>query len=403
MVAVHAAESLSMKGYDACLAVPKVNEKLLYEVRERGVNVIFCPTLPSIFAAEQYWIASFDIILVNVFPMMAAAVEISQFRPVLWWIHEAQDAYSTHYSRTRGVYPKHRDVDRMKNLRIMSVSRVAKQAFEEFYPGRIDGILPLGIPNDERMCAKGNGTHPVTIAILGEIGYLKGQMEFLKAVALLPEHVRKKSRFLVIGRLHADTAYDQGLIAFAEKQPEVRLTGVLTRTELQELYPDIDIITCASFTETVSIAILEGMMAGKVCIVSKNAGIADEVRDGENGFVYETGNVSALSGKLEYVIEHLAELDFVREAARATYQEHFSMQAFGERLEKLPREKVREQCARFPYWYQSIMSRNICGNASTASPRRRSMTSNSSASMMVRPMDAARFWMIMRQKIRDSM
>ena len=334
MAAVYAAESLRAKGYDVCLAVPKIHEKLLQEVQEEGLNVIFCPTLPFVFEVERYWIASFDIVLVNVFPMMVSALEISRFRPVLWWIHESADRYTRHYSNTRKRYPKHAELPGVQKVRVLAVSQVAADAFEQFYPQRIEGIMPYGIPDD---CQFGEDDvmHPIGMAILGNVSYLKAQKEFLEAVSMLPEIQRKRCRFYVVGLLDEASDYGKAVIELAGTCPEVSLTGVLTRKELQMKYSEFDVIVSPSYVDSLPIAVTEGLMNEKICIVSDATGHAHGIiRDGENGFICRAGDVTSLAEKMAQVIKHFDELGLMREKARKTYEKYFSMEAFGERLER---------------------------------------------------------------------
>ena len=76
-------------------------------------------------------------------------------------------------------------------------------------------------------------------------------------------------------------------------------------------------------------------MHRKICIASDATGQAqDIIRDGENGFICKAGDAASLTEKMSYVIEHFDELNPMREKARETYEKYFSMEAFGERLER---------------------------------------------------------------------
>ena len=119
-----------------------------------------------------------------------------------------------------------------------------------------------------------------------------------------------------------------------QKQHNVKLLGSLNRREMRKAFSEIDVIVSTSRADTMSIVLTEGMMYGKICISSNSTGMARYIKDGENGFVFESENVEAAYKKMKWVFLHREELDNVRKMARLTYEKFFSMEAFGDRLEK---------------------------------------------------------------------
>lgn len=329
MAAVYAAESLRAKGYDVCLAVPKIHEKLLREVQEKGLNVIFCPALPFVFEAERYWIASFDIVLVNVFPMIVSAVEISQFRPVLWWIHEPGEFYPLRRGNLSEDMPS---LSRFQG-RILAVSSMAEHNFQQV--GKVNGRMAYGIPDQEEDADRFSNGHPdICFALIGGVGKRKAQDVFLDAIALLKDNERDLCRFLIIGPFDG-SAYSQELRKKSSELNNVQFTGNLTRAEMEKAFRQIDVVVCPSREDPLPIVVTEGMMHRKICIASDATGQAqDIIRDGENGFICRAGDAASLAEKMVQVIKHLDELGPMREKARETYEKYFSMEAFGERLER---------------------------------------------------------------------
>lgn len=110
--------------------------------------------------------------------------------------------------------------------------------------------------------------------------------------------------------------------------------GGLSRSEIHERYGEIDVVVCPSREETASIVVTEGMMYGKVCIVSEVAGMAAYIEDGENGIICESENHVNLCDKMKWVIKNRKNLQTMGKRARETYEKYFSMESFGERLEK---------------------------------------------------------------------
>lgn len=334
IAAMNACLALKMRGYDISLAVPDYDAELLQHTCELGIQVIHFPTLPGIFEAERCWLKVFDVVIVNVYQMIAAACEIAKFRPVLWWIHEADDVHSHLYSQTRERYPKYVEEQKFEGMRILAVSAIGKRAFEEFHPHRISGILPYGI-SDDGWKKEDHPHRRIGIAILGAIFPQKAQDVFMDAIKKLPDDLRKSCRFYIIGGLCGTEEYNQKIERMADEIPDVEMTGWMTRSRLQSFYPDIDVVVSASLVDTLPIVVTEGLMNRKICIVTDEIGQAqDIICDGVNGFVCKAGDASSLAEKMAYVIEHFDALGAVREKARAVYEKYFSMESFGKRLEQ---------------------------------------------------------------------
>ncbi len=84
-----------------------------------------------------------------------------------------------------------------------------------------------------------------------------------------------------------------------------------------------DMLVICSISETFSIAILEAMALGKAIIASDIGGASEQVKDGDNGFLFSAGDVWALANCLErMIIEKL----FVPMGKRSSYliREKFS-------------------------------------------------------------------------------
>lgn len=339
IAAVHAVKALQLRKYQVVLAAPSGDETFIEEMSGRGgINIIICPVICYSDQTDLYWIKQFDVAIVNVFPMMPCACEISKFKPVLWWLHEVKAAYEL----TQKEFPQYDSISAMKLINIAAVSTVAKRNFEEHYPDRVNHILPYGIPDEYISSFHKEKTHKFTFAIIGAIEERKAQKLFVEAVTYFSKEELKDLEFLIIGMNHADEYYREVRI-LADEVPQIKMTGQLTREEMKKIYQKIDVVVCASMEETMSIVITEGMMYEKVCITTKTTGIAEYITNGKNGFVCRTGDAKSLWTSMKWIVEHRDQLQSIRNCARETYLEHFSMESFGERLEKLIVETKAER------------------------------------------------------------
>jgi glycosyltransferase involved in cell wall biosynthesis len=85
--------------------------------------------------------------------------------------------------------------------------------------------------------------------------------------------------------------------------------------------------------ETMSITIVEGMMCGKACITTDATGVAEYIVNGKNGLICNVGDVNDLKDKMSYLINNSDKRLQMGIEARQTYENYFTLEKFGERLE----------------------------------------------------------------------
>ena len=106
------------------------------------------------------------------------------------------------------------------------------------------------------------------------------------------------------------------------------------------LYRKISVIVVPSREDMLPMVAAEGMMWKKVCIISEVTGMAGYVKNRENGLLCRAGDATDLSRQMRWVLEHGERLKRVRENARKTYEQFFTMDFFGKRLEQILSIKV---------------------------------------------------------------
>lgn len=103
---------------------------------------------------------------------------------------------------------------------------------------------------------------------------------------------------------------------------------------MDEIYSYIDVVLNPSRQDTGPIVVTEGMMYSKVCVTTNVTGMAQYIEDGKNGFICNVEDPDSLHQKISWIISHKDELNKIRKNARLTYEKYFTMEKFGERLEK---------------------------------------------------------------------
>lgn len=108
------------------------------------------------------------------------------------------------------------------------------------------------------------------------------------------------------------------LDALRAKAPRnVTFLGNLDRTrELPTLYASADAFLFASTTETLGLVVLEAMAAGLPVIATAAGGVADNLRDGENGLAFAAMDVEACATAMERLVADRALQQRLRDGAR---------------------------------------------------------------------------------------
>lgn len=326
LAGLYAAMGLKSKGCHVVITAPVVDHRTVREVNDCGIDVWACPSLPYIEESELRWIQAFDFIFVNSLQNMICVDRLCGNKPVIWWLHENRDQYED----IVGQYGKDINIEHLTKTEIFAVSSLAKKNFKEFYPEISLDQLLFGIPDFYNETVD-RDRDKIIIAVIGTVTPRKNQTELIRAIKKLSCHEQNQIECWIIG-LDGQRKYREQLDKTINDLSQIKMCGEFSRKEMERVFPQLDIIVCSSLEETMSIAVIEGMMNKKICIASNKTGIADFIRNGENGFVYESGNENDLLIKLKYVIQNFQALDFMKDKARDTYEKNFSMEKFSDRL-----------------------------------------------------------------------
>lgn len=336
LTAIYAARALKKQGTFVVLSVPGGNSGLINEVVCENIPVVTDSALPYIFEMEKKWIEQFDVVIVNLLTMVESACEISHSCPVLWWIHESVLVYEALIKKSIRLLN-----DKFENINIYAVSGIAQNNFNNYVVQAVEKILMLGIPDTaDSLKPMVKKDKKMIFAIIGTVHKSKAQDIFLRA-AMDAKEMNEAAEFWIIGKMFDDD-YCKNIKEQAGKLESVKVLGEMTREELENLYCDIDVVVCSSHEETLSMTIVEAMMEGKMCITTDHTGIANYIQDGVNGFIVPVNNSKALTEKIEWIILNRHKANEMRQAARKTYEENFTMDIFGKNLETALNETILE-------------------------------------------------------------
>lgn len=137
-------------------------------------------------------------------------------------------------------------------------------------------------------------TEKPVVAFVGRFVGLKNIPTLLRAF----EPLHDRARLVLIG----DGPERAALEAVA---PYAHFTGFLSGDDLLAWYNLIDILVLPSTQEAYGAVTGEALMAGVKVVVSRKAGSADLVREGENGYLFDHKDEKDLSACLENLLEEM--------------------------------------------------------------------------------------------------
>lgn len=330
IAAAYAAKELSNR-YEVVLAAPRGDIKFVKEMVAYGISILICPAIPYLGNEEIHIIKKFDVIIVNVFQLLPVVCQVSKLCPTFWWIHEPKHFYKQVFAK----YPQYENVNSFKKVNIKAVSKIAQSGFNSYYPQRIFDTMAYGIP-DMGICER-HERKTITFALVGAVIENKAQDIYIQAAKLLDTPI--DISFRIIGSIGEDN-YCNKIRHLVENDMRFKIEGKCTREEMAKIYREIDVVVCPSWEDSLPIVMTESMMYGKVCIASDKTGTADFIEDGVNGLICKAGDVANLSSKMQWILDNTDKLDEMGRKARKTYEEHFTMDKFSNRLEAAIQETI---------------------------------------------------------------
>lgn len=231
--------------------------------------------------------------------------------------------------------------------RVISTSRVLARRITQVYdvlPERID-IVPLGIDHREEPWSAWRapnpfGTAPVVL-FLGRVTHQKGPERFLEVARRVADFV-PRAHFVVAGTgdllPHViDRTVELGL---AE---HVHFTGALRGADVRHAFGMADVCVMPSVSEPFGLVALESLRAGTPCIVPRDSGVAEVLR---NVFKVESWDVEEMTDKIVAIIRYPELLAEMRDRATAELlEERFGLELPARRTRAVYERVVRESVA----------------------------------------------------------
>ena len=180
---------------------------------------------------------------------------------------------------------------------IISVSQKIKRELERRYPRNVDW-LPNGIPS----MAKGRsvGGRPYVL-FLSRLVPEKGAHTLIEAF----KSITHDMELLIVGAGTHTSNYVESLKQLGEGDARIKFLGPKYDQEKSNLLHNSALFVLPSTIEGMPIVLLEAMSFGTPCLVSDIQENLDVIQTsfGELGYFFKTGDVTALSDKMQELLE----------------------------------------------------------------------------------------------------
>ncbi|MGO8760519.1 MAG: glycosyltransferase [Desulfobaccales bacterium] len=183
---------------------------------------------------------------------------------------------------------------------------------------------------------------PEGVPLIGLVGRLdhwgKGHRELFEAMAQIRDRHPVHALIVGGGRREAEVRQLAESLGLAEA---VHFLG--QRQDVPDLLNAMDILVLPSYSEGVSLALLEAMAAGLPVIASAVGSTPEVVTDGGNGLLIPPRDAAALAGALERLLSDPAGAQKLGANARAHVREHFSLERLGREINEIYGELVEKK------------------------------------------------------------
>ncbi len=196
----------------------------------------------------------------------------------------------------------------------------------------IDQYTKVRVNIEEKKRSLGLNSNGLVVGTVGWLLPIKAPMHLLKAMAGVWQS-RPEVSLVFVGK----GELEEGLKAEAfHMGVSDKVTFLGWRDDVAEIIPIMDVFVLPSLNEGMGRVLVEAMAAAKPVVASSAGGIPDLIKDGQNGFLVEPGDVDGLHLAIEKLLDHKKIRDDMGRQGRAMAQD-YSVEKMVEKLDTLYR------------------------------------------------------------------
>lgn len=320
-IALKDAVRCSIKRGDFPVVLSYQDGELRQEFLELGVTVIVDES-----AKEKHWMferfaRNFDTVFINSIAAYHAIELLKDSLPkVYWWLHDGW--YALYYCKDK--LPK----ELGKNEAVLYVSKYVEDVMEKNgykYNGQ---LLRLGV--DIQGIPKRNYSNDkLRFLFIGSFEERKGPDILMSAISKLPKDILVRCEFLMIGT-PMDSGIYKEMLEFAKKYTNITVSTNKPREYILELYRTSFAVIIPSRDEPLSLVGIESMASTCPVICSNHCGIADFIKNQQNGLVFESESITELTEAIIFAVKNKDRMEEMGKQGRTIYETYFTLKAFEE-------------------------------------------------------------------------
>jgi glycosyltransferase involved in cell wall biosynthesis len=142
---------------------------------------------------------------------------------------------------------------------------------------------------------------------LGQTAGLKGHEDFIAALQLAKKKRSDLHAVIVGGAWAGDVKYENRLRELGRRHCDGYLTFAPTRSDIPDIYPDLDLAVVPSHTENIPFAAIEALLSGVPVVTTNVGGLSDLVQEGVSGRLVPPRNPQAIAAAMLASLQNRAE------------------------------------------------------------------------------------------------
>ena len=163
----------------------------------------------------------------------------------------------------------------------------------------------------------------IRFGVFGAYTDRKGQDIAIAAFKTLPAKLKAKADLLLIGN-PVMPEYARKLETMTRGEDNIHFIPAEKDSAVyHQFYENLEVQICPSRTDPMPLVVFDGMMHGCPVILSDTVGQSEFIQNGVNGYVFQSGNETALRDCMVKILENPDHFIEMSQAIRQTFLDHF--------------------------------------------------------------------------------
>jgi len=142
---------------------------------------------------------------------------------------------------------------------------------------------------------------------LGQTTGLKGHEDFIAAFPIAKKKIPNLHGVIIGGAWNGAIQYENHLRELGHRHCNGYLTFAATRSDIPDVYPDLDLAVVPSHTENIPFAAIEALLSGVPVVTTNVGGLPDLVQEGVSGRLVPPRNPQAIADAMVGSLQNRAE------------------------------------------------------------------------------------------------